>query len=120
MGGCGDLQRCVSSKRLSGVPIILILKQRRGRDSKCPVFLFHSFSRYVDGTQTAGVVETFFLAMTLHQDAQRNAQDELNETLGEGVLPTLADRERLPYTEALILEVFRKYSIGTFGTCIFP
>ncbi|KAK7041957.1 hypothetical protein VNI00_008939 [Paramarasmius palmivorus] len=71
---------------------------------------------YSGGAETtAGVVETFFLAMTLHQDAQRKSQEELNEMLGQGVLPTLADRERLPYTEALILEVFRKYSIGTFG-----
>ncbi|KAK7029624.1 hypothetical protein VNI00_014322 [Paramarasmius palmivorus] len=67
------------------------------------------------GIYSAAVTETFFLAMTLHQDEQRKAQDELDRVLGRSVMPTAADRARLPYTEALFLEVFRKYSIGPLG-----
>ncbi|KAJ7639239.1 cytochrome P450 [Roridomyces roridus] len=64
---------------------------------------------------TAAVIETFFLAMVLHPDAQRKAQIELDSDLGPGTVPRSTDRSRLPFVEALILEVFRKYTIGPLG-----
>ncbi|KAK7021385.1 hypothetical protein VNI00_017376 [Paramarasmius palmivorus] len=71
---------------------------------------------YSGGAETtAAVNETFFLAMTFQQEAQAKAQQELDTVLGRGVLPTLKDRPRLPYVEALIAEVMRKYSIGPLG-----
>ncbi|KAJ7493305.1 cytochrome P450 [Mycena galericulata] len=65
--------------------------------------------------QTAAVIETFFLAMVLQPDAQRKAQRELEEVLGHCATPSLADRPRLPYTGALISEIFRRYTIGPLG-----
>lgn len=45
--------------------------------------------------------------MTLYPDTQALAQVELDSTLGPDRLPTLQDRERLPYLDALVKEVLR-------------
>lgn len=45
--------------------------------------------------------------MTLFPEAQAKAQAEIDRVIGPDVLPTWADRERLPYVEALIKEVLR-------------
>jgi len=60
-------------------------------------------------------MEAFILAMILHPDTQLKAQQELDGVLGRGVIPTLSDRSRLPYNEALISEVFRLYNIAPLG-----
>jgi hypothetical protein len=52
----------------------------------------------------------------MHPTAQRKAQDELDAVVGTDRLPTLADREKLPYVEALYLEVMRCNPIGPIGT----
>ncbi|KAJ7639244.1 cytochrome P450 [Roridomyces roridus] len=64
---------------------------------------------------TAAVIETFFLAMVLQPDAQRKAQMELDNILGPSTVPRSADRARLPFVEALILEVLRKYTMAPLG-----
>ncbi|KAH9841049.1 cytochrome P450 [Rhodofomes roseus] len=65
-------------------------------------------------TTVAGI-ESFFLGITRHTDQQRRAQAELDAVLGFDCLPTLADRERLPYCEALYLEIMRCYTFGPLG-----
>lgn len=45
--------------------------------------------------------------MTLHPEVQRRAQAEIDAVVGHDRLPSFADREHLPYTEALVQEVFR-------------
>lgn len=60
--------------------------------------------------QTVSAIYSFFLTMTLHPDAQRRAQAEIDAVVGRDRLPTFADREHLPYTEALVQEVFRSVS----------
>lgn len=57
--------------------------------------------------QTVSAICTFFLAMTLYPDVQRRAQVEIDTVLGHNTLPTMDDRLRLPYVEALMLEVLR-------------
>ncbi|KAI0267113.1 cytochrome P450 [Gloeopeniophorella convolvens] len=49
----------------------------------------------------------FFLAMTLHPDAQGKAQEEIDRVVGTDRLPTLADRDNLPYVTAILCEVLR-------------
>ena len=44
---------------------------------------------------------TFFLAMALHPDMMRQAQQELDDITGRDRLPTFEDRIRLPFIEAL-------------------
>ncbi|OCH93209.1 cytochrome P450 [Obba rivulosa] len=49
----------------------------------------------------------FFLLMALHPDKQAAAQRELDTVVGQERLPRVADRERLPYVNALMQEVMR-------------
>lgn len=48
-------------------------------------------------SQTITVVSHFLLAMMLHPETQRKAQQELDSVVGTDRLPTFEDRERLPY-----------------------
>lgn len=50
-------------------------------------------------------------------DAQKRAQDEISSVVGSDRLPQLSDRERLPYVDALIQEVFRFHPGGPLGSC---
>lgn len=45
--------------------------------------------------------------MMCYPEAQKKAQREIDAVIGNDRLPTLADRERLPYVNALCWEVFR-------------
>ncbi|KAF9526561.1 cytochrome P450 [Crepidotus variabilis] len=63
------------------------------------------FSAAVD--TSVATMQIFFLAMTLHQECQKRAQQEIDAVCGNGRLPSLEDRERLPYVEALMKEVLR-------------
>lgn len=56
---------------------------------------------------SASVLSTFFLAMVRNQEVQTKAQQELDAVLGPDVLPTFADRDRLPFMECIIKESFR-------------
>ncbi|VDB88748.1 unnamed protein product [Peniophora sp. CBMAI 1063] len=73
----------------------------------------HDLLRAVPGTAYLGAADTtassltsFFLAMVLYPVAQKKAQAELDSIL-DGAPPTLQDQNRLPYTSALVKEIFR-------------
>ncbi|THU95704.1 cytochrome P450 [Dendrothele bispora CBS 962.96] len=67
-----------------------------------------AFSLYVGGSDTAvSVLTIFFLLMILHPDKQAKAQAEIDALTGGQYLPTIHDRSKLPYTEALMLETLR-------------
>ncbi|XP_071452662.1 methyl farnesoate epoxidase-like [Hetaerina americana] len=53
------------------------------------------------------------LYMVLYPEIQSAVQAELDEVVGPNRLPNLGDRPKLCYTEATLLEVFRK-------SCVFP
>jgi cytochrome P450 len=62
---------------------------------------------YAAGADTiVSTITTIILAMTLHPEAQKRAQAELDAVLGDR-LPTFADKEDLPYVTAIMKEVFR-------------
>ncbi|CAL1703516.1 unnamed protein product [Somion occarium] len=56
---------------------------------------------------TVAYVKWFFLAMLMHPEAQKKAQQELDRVVGPDRLPDVDDRASLPYTEAVIKEVLR-------------
>lgn len=60
-------------------------------------------------------IYSFFLAMTLHPEWQCKAQKEIDEVIGNDRLPTLADRENLPYVDALMKEVLRFKPVANLG-----
>ncbi len=62
---------------------------------------------YAAGADTSvSTLTTFFLAMTLHPEAQKRAQAELDVVVGDR-LPTFADKDSLPYVTAVMKEVLR-------------
>ena len=58
------------------------------------------------------------LAITRHTKEQQKAQAEIDGIVGRDRFPTLTDRERLPYCEALYLEILRYYTFGPLGMCM--
>ena len=55
------------------------------------------------------------MAMVLFPEAQRMAQAEIDRVIGPDRLPSLADRENLPYVDALVKEVFRFNPVAPLG-----
>ncbi|KAI0370175.1 cytochrome P450 [Pilatotrama ljubarskyi] len=67
-----------------------------------------SASLYAGGADTTvSAISTFFLAMSCFPDVQRKAQAEVDAVIGHDRLPALQDRDKLPYLNALVLEVLR-------------
>lgn len=50
---------------------------------------------------------SLFLALLLHPEVQRKAQDEIDAVTGRKRLPTFEDRPSLPFIDALCKEVIR-------------
>ncbi|KAH9934393.1 cytochrome P450 [Fomitopsis serialis] len=61
---------------------------------------------------TVSAIRMFWLMMVLHPDIQRKAQAEIDAVVGTQRLPTMEDREKLPYLNCIIKEVLR------FGTIV--
>jgi len=63
---------------------------------------------YSAGLDTStSVVETFILAMLHYPDVYRKAQEEIDSVIGNRRLPEIADRNSLPYFEAVVKESYR-------------
>ncbi|CAL1699895.1 unnamed protein product [Somion occarium] len=66
-------------------------------------------------TTTAAAQHVFILAMVLYPAAMRKAQAEIDAVVGRSRLPNFSDRNKLPYVQAIIREVFRWRNIGPLG-----
>ncbi|KAK0479586.1 cytochrome P450 [Armillaria novae-zelandiae] len=64
---------------------------------------------------TAASIYAFFKAMVLFPEVQVKAQAEIDAVVGIDRLPGFDDRERLPYINALVLEVSRWHSVVPTG-----
>jgi cytochrome P450 len=53
--------------------------------------------------------------MTLYPEIQRKAQEEIDRVIGIKRLPSIGDRESLPYVNAVVKEAFRWHPIGPMG-----
>ena len=53
--------------------------------------------------------------MTLHPEAQRKAQAEIDRVVGNDRFPTLDDQSDLPYLDALMQEVLRWNPVAPLG-----
>ncbi|TBU42969.1 cytochrome P450, partial [Dichomitus squalens] len=60
---------------------------------------------------TLSTLSTFLAAMASHPEAQKCAQKELSRVIGSDRLPTLADKEDLPYVMAIVKECMRWRSV---------
>jgi len=52
-------------------------------------------------------MESFILAMVRHPEVYKKAQEEIDRVLGNERLPTLDDREDLPYIDCVLKELLR-------------
>ena len=66
--------------------------------------------------QAVSTMISFFLVLTLFPQVQRRAQAELDVVVGRDRLPTLDDKQRLPYIEALCKELMRWQMVTPIGT----
>jgi len=72
------------------------------------VHKYTALSLYAGGADTTvSSIMTFFLAMTLHPEVQKAAQEEIDRVIGSDRLPTSADKDNLPYIQAVVKEVHR-------------
>lgn len=53
--------------------------------------------------------------MSLHPTVMQRAQEDIDHVTEGERLPTFADRERLPYVNAIILEVLRYNTVTPLG-----
>ncbi|KAG2031107.1 cytochrome P450 [Suillus americanus] len=60
-------------------------------------------------------ISDHLLTMTLFPDVQKKAQAEIDVVVGPNRLPSFADRDSLPYTEALAKEVLRWHAVLPTG-----
>ncbi|KAG1817246.1 cytochrome P450 [Suillus subaureus] len=73
-------------------------------------------SLYAGGADTTvSSIYSLFLAMTLFSDVQKKVQAEIDAVVGPDRLPSFADRDSLPYTEALAKEVLRWNVVAPTG-----
>jgi len=68
--------------------------------------------------QTVSTLMSLFVAMLLHPEIQKKAQDELDSVIGRERLPTFEDRPRLPFINAVCKETLRWHPITPLG--VFP
>jgi len=64
---------------------------------------------------TVSSLKGFLLALLIFPEVQRTAQAEIDRVIGADRLPTLADRDNLPYIEALLKEVHRWHTVAPMG-----
>lgn len=53
--------------------------------------------------------------MSVFPEAQRKAQEEIDRVVGTGRLPTIADRDNLPYIDAVVKETLRWHPVAPMG-----
>jgi len=72
---------------------------------------YASSSMFGAGGETSAVTfYVFYLAMCMHPEIQKKAQEEIDSVVGRDRLPTFEDRQHLPYLEAIGKEVTRYHS----------
>lgn len=57
--------------------------------------------------QTWATCVIFILNMVLNQDVQRKAQNVLDDVVGTERLPDFGDRQKMPYIEWVVQEIYR-------------
>jgi cytochrome P450 len=55
------------------------------------------------------------LMMLLHPSVQRKAHEEIDRVIPRGTLPTLEEKDALPYITSIVLEVLRCWPVAPFG-----
>nr|VWO95115.1 N/A [Ganoderma boninense] len=71
---------------------------------------------YAAGLDTQfAALQSLFPALSLHPEVQQKARAELDGVVGPDRLPTFADRDALPYVDAVVKELLRWHSAVPLG-----
>ena len=74
------------------------------------------FDLFIAGSETTSTTLTWAaLYMVRYPEVQRRVQEELDREVGVDKSPKMEDRARLPYTEAVIMEIQRHGNIAPLG-----
>ena len=65
--------------------------------------------------QQVSSITSFILAMAMYPSVQHKAQEQLDQVVGRDQLPTSADIPRLPYIQAIALEMMRWMPVLPIG-----
>ncbi|KAG1951433.1 cytochrome P450 2M1-like [Pimephales promelas] len=75
-------------------------------------FVSLAWNLFTAGTETtSSTLRQSLLLMMKHPDVQERVQREIDEIVGQDRWPSIEDRQRLPYTDAVIHEVQRSMDI---------
>jgi len=78
----------------------------------------HPLSHPHNSIKTGSSMSFLFLSLVLSPHVQKRAQAELDVVVGRDRLPTLDDRPRLPYIEAICSELLRWQMATPLGSTI--
>ena len=53
--------------------------------------------------------------MILHPEIQQKVQAEIDRVIGRARLPSVADKSKMPYTDAVTIEIHRRSAFVPFG-----
>ena len=56
---------------------------------------------------TEMILHTFIFEMIHHPEVAKKAQAEIDNVIGKDQLPTIRDRQNLPYIDCIVKEVLR-------------
>jgi hypothetical protein len=76
---------------------------------------------FIAGAGTTGItIDLALMSMLVHENVQTMVQREIDAVLGDaGEMPRYVDKNRMPFTEAVLLEVQRFYSIVPISGWVF-
>ncbi|KAK8391552.1 hypothetical protein O3P69_017240 [Scylla paramamosain] len=78
--------------------------------------LFIMFELFSAGSETSAYTFMWLCCyLAAHPEVQHKLHAEVDEVLPNGALPTLAEKPRMPYTEAVINEAMRACALVNFG-----
>ncbi|KAJ5334140.1 uncharacterized protein N7506_007923 [Penicillium brevicompactum] len=87
---------------------------QQGEDEE--IVKWSSVALYSAGADTTvSALKGFYLAMMLHPNVQQKAQAELDQVLGPNVFPSVEDRDKLPYINAIVTEALRWHTVAPLG-----
>ncbi|KAF5319921.1 hypothetical protein D9611_011015 [Ephemerocybe angulata] len=100
----GTSASCIVTSMIDNLPLV----DDEKREDEDFIARTTSGVAYIAGIDTTlGAAETFILLMALYPEVQKRAQAEIDDVVGLGNIPSIEDRDKLPYMTAILREVFR-------------
>ncbi|KAJ6557549.1 cytochrome P450 [Mycena capillaripes] len=101
-------------RELYEFPIRTVSVQKATGEAR-PSFLLTQLEEMEAWPTTWSALSMFLLAMVLHPECQREAQEEITSVVGTARLPQFSDREALPFVECVYQEVLRWHPVVPLG-----